>query len=124
MWRTSREESLRAAAQHARAMRSESRLRTALEAALAGLAVMALAWISITVTVGAGRAAAIWPANAVILACLIRRRPGRWPVFVLAGFAGNLAANFLVGDAPAVAVGLSVCNAAEILICALGLRRL
>ncbi|HZZ35829.1 MAG TPA: PAS domain S-box protein, partial [Caulobacteraceae bacterium] len=105
-------------------LRPESRLRTALEATLAGLSVMALAWIAITLTVSEGRAAAIWPANAIVLACLIRRKPGRWPAFALAGLAGNLAANFLVGDPPAVAVGLAVCNTGEILFCALGLRRL
>jgi PAS domain S-box-containing protein len=109
--------------QFAHHLRPGARLRTALEAAAAGVAVFALAYLAIVVTWSAGRAAAIWPANAVILACLVRRKPGRWPAFVLAGFAGNAAANLVVGDAPVIAIGLALCNSAEILLCAFGLRR-
>ena len=63
----------------------------------AGVAVCALAWMSISLTWG-GRAAAIWPANAVILACLLRAPMSRWPAFLISGLLGNMLGDMLSGD--------------------------
>ena len=89
----------------------------------AGVAVCALAWMSISLTWG-GRAAAIWPANAVILACLLRAPMSRWPAFLISGLLGNMLGDMLSGDGLLTAATLSLCNSAEIIGCAVGLRRL
>jgi integral membrane sensor domain MASE1 len=89
-----------------------------------GLATMALAWVSIEVSRGSGHVAAVWPANAIILAALVASRSRTWPAFLLAGLAGDAAANLLVGDTPAIAAGLGLCNGFEILFCGAGLRLL
>ena len=78
---------------------------------------MALAWVSIEVSRGSGHAAAVWPANAIILAALVTSRPRDWPPFLLAGLAGGAAANLLVGDTLPIAAGLGLCNGFEILVC-------
>ena len=90
----------------------------------AGLAVFALAWGSLTLVKHTGRVTPLWPANAIVLVCLLRSRIRRWPVFVLAGFLGNMAADLLASDHPSTAVGLSLANTLEVVIGAYGLRRL
>src|ERR1700722_19469467 len=69
----------------------------------AGLAVFALAWGSLTLVMHTGRVAPIWPANALVLVCLLRSRVRRWPVFILAGFLGNVAADLLASTHPSTA---------------------
>src|ERR1051325_297524 len=54
----------------------------------------------------------------------INRRAVDWPAFLLAGFLGNLAADLMGGDAVVTAIGLSLVNTLEIVLCAAGLRRL
>ena len=105
-----------------RSAEAKSSLRFAAEVVVAGLAMTALAWISIEATRGSGRVAAVWPANATILAALIVHPPRRWPAFLLAGLVGDIVANLLVGDPAAVATGLSLCNGFEILVVGAGLR--
>ena len=56
----------------------ESAGRTAIRVVGVGVAVFALAWLSLSITQSGGRAAAIWPANAVILAALTRSPARRW----------------------------------------------
>jgi PAS domain S-box-containing protein len=105
-------------------MRDASRLTFSAKVVAAGLAMAVLAWVCIEVTRGSGRVAAVWPANAVILAALVTSRPRDWPAFLLACLVGNVAANLLVGDSLAIAAGLSLCNGFEILFCGTGLRLL
>ena len=90
----------------------------------AGLAVFALAWGSLMLVRHTGRVAPIWPANALVLVCLLRSRVRRWPVFILAGFLGNVAADLLASTHPSTAVGMSLSNTLEIVVSASGLRRL
>ena len=96
----------------------------ALQTAGVGLAMFVLAWGALTLIHYTGRVAPVWPANAVVLACLLRADGRRWPGFVLAALVGNLAADLLIGDTPAMAIGLSFANTMEIVIGACGLRRL
>src|SRR5579863_595057 len=90
----------------------------------AALAMGVLAWLSIQATSGPGRIALIWPANAVIMAALLRTPVRHWPWFLVGGALANLGADFLVGDQPAQALALTGCNSFEILLCAAGCRRL
>ena len=99
-------------------------LRTLLKTLAVGLAVCALAWISITATTAHGRVAAIWPANAVVLAALFRAPSRRWAALLASGFVGNFTANLLIGDATLVGLAMSAINTAEILVNALALRAL
>jgi PAS domain S-box-containing protein len=96
----------------------------ALHAIGAGLIVFALAWCSLALIQGPGRVAPLWPANAVLLVCLLRSAVRRWPGLLLAGLAGNLAADLMVGDSLGVASGLSLANTLEVAVGAGGLRRL
>ncbi len=87
-----------------------------------GVAVGALAWLSISLTRDGGRVAAIWPANAVVLACLVRIPARRWPAFLLGGFVGNAIGALLARDGDQMAVRLALCNSLEITGCAVLLR--
>ena len=86
--------------------------------------VLALAYASLVFTRDIGRIAAVWPANAVVVAILLRTAsPSRWR-FLVAGVLGIVGANLLFGDAPVTALQLSACNGLEIGLCAGLLRRL
>ncbi len=97
-------------------------LREIAKALAAGLAAFSLGWLSVQATAGVGSTAAIWPANGVILAALVRRSPGRWPPFLAAGLTACFAASLSAGDSAGVAAGLALCNGFEILACAAVLR--
>ncbi|MBS0410989.1 MAG: response regulator [Proteobacteria bacterium] len=98
--------------------------RTGLAAATAGAAVFALSYFCIAAFLQDGRAAAIWPANAVVVACLLRAAPRAWPAYLAAGFAGNLAADLVLHDGLALGLVLSACNSFEILAVAACTRRI
>ena len=87
-----------------------------------GVVVFALAWISGSLTRADGGVSTIWPANAVVLAALMRLPPRRWPALLLAGFLGATAASVAEGHALSTGVGC-LAHVAEILVCALGIRR-
>ena len=97
-------------------------LRDAAGAVVAGAVVCALAWLSLSLTWNGSRVAAIWPANAVILACLVRIPARRWPVFLAGGLIGNVLGSLLAGNGN-TAVPLALCNSLQILGCGLILRR-
>ena len=84
-------------------------------ALLIGAAAFAvLAFLSLTFAREAGRVASIWPANGAILALvLLRPRGERWWL-IGGGLIGNVAADVLMGDTGAVALGLALANAVEI----------
>ena len=86
--------------------------------------VLALAYASLVFTRDIGRIAAVWPANAVVVAILLRTAsPSRWR-FLVAGVLGIVGANLLFGDPVARAFELSACNGLEIGLCAGLLRRI
>lgn len=81
----------------------------------AGIAILfgLLAWEEISINRDGGRVAAIWLPNAILVAfALAFRRP--LPSLLLPGFAGNLVADILVGDAFPRAVFLAGVNTLEI----------
>ena len=85
-------------------------------ALLAMLAFGALAYLCIELTRGSGRIAVIWIPNAIAVAVLLRWRFRNENTLIAACFAGNLAANLVVGDAPLLAGGLSLANCSEVLL--------
>jgi signal transduction histidine kinase/ActR/RegA family two-component response regulator len=92
-------------------------------AALGFALMLALAWPALELTRGSGRIAALWPANAVILAFTLGRRPTLWPAILAGGWIGNVASSLLVGDGTHTAMALALCNTLETAVCAYGLRR-
>ena len=98
------------------------RSRAAVDVVWAALAVCALAWFALSMS-REGRVAAIWPANAVILARLVRASPRRWPAYLLAGLVGNVCGDMLSGDQALRALVLSFCNSLEVTACAVAVRR-
>jgi len=93
-----------------------------LDVVWAGVVVCGLAWFALSMA-HQGRIAAIWPANAIIVARLLRASPRRWFAYVIAGLTGNVAGDILSGDHLAAALVLSLCNTLEILCCAVAVRR-
>jgi len=89
-----------------------------------GAAVFCLAYVSIWLTREEGRIAAVWPANAVLLAFLTRRAGAPLAAPLIAAFLGNAAADLLSGDALGDALGLTSCNIFEAGFAALALRAL
>lgn len=92
-------------------------------AAATGLAVFALAWFGIELTRASGRVASVWFANAVLLALLLKQPVARWPLLVIFGYGGNIAANLQSGDGIVIAALLSACNSLEVMLAAAITRR-
>jgi PAS domain S-box-containing protein len=90
---------------------------------MVGVAVFGLALISIIFTRDVGRIAAVWPANAIVLAALLRTRSGLWPAILVSGLVGNIVANGSQGDPSLTALVLAGSNTLEILLSAWVLRR-
>jgi PAS domain S-box-containing protein len=91
--------------------------------AIVGVAVYGLALISIAFTRDIGRIAAVWPANAIVLAAMLRSRRGLWPAILASGLAANIAANVTFGDPLSTALVLAGSNSVEVLLSAWVLRR-
>ena len=88
-------------------------------AALVGL----LCWLSLALTRGEGRIAAIWLSNGLVLGVLLSAPTSRWLAVLLAAFAGNLVANLGSGDSLPMALMLALCNSVEIVLAAWPLYR-
>ena len=86
-----------------------------LRAAGVALVYLAGALAAIELTREAGNVAAIWPANAVLLAVLLRSDIRNWPIYTFGCAAANLAANMLYGDTLLVAAGFALVHMIEIL---------
>ncbi|WP_165853556.1 sensor histidine kinase [Aurantiacibacter aquimixticola] len=74
-----------------------------------------LASFGIAFTREAGRIAAVWLPNALLLVALLRAPKTLLPWLLVAAFGANIAANLHAGDVPSVALGLSLANQIEIL---------
>ncbi len=103
---------------------SDIEVRRATPLALAAVfaCVLIACWGCIELTFYTGRIAAIWIANPIALAFLLRHRRGAWPKLLVAACLGNIVAGLLVGDSPFKAASFSAYNAIEILLVALPLR--
>jgi len=88
-----------------------------------GLLVGLGCWAGIELTRLGERVASIWLANGLLAGLLLGWPARRWPAALLAGLAGNVTANALAGDPPALALGLALCNSLEVLLAAALLRR-
>ncbi|HEY0958560.1 MAG TPA: diguanylate cyclase [Novosphingobium sp.] len=91
------------------------------ETVLAGALFFVLAALTIHLTTP-GEIATVWPANAVILAVVMRRMPAAWPSALAAGFLANLLASLVMRGALAEAMLFSTANLAEIIVAAAGIR--
>ncbi len=76
----------------------------------------------IELTRATGRIAAIWIANALVVAALLHHSRRLWPVLLATGIAANFCADIAMGDTIASSLILSAINAVEILCVALPLR--
>ena len=82
-----------------------------------------LAYGGIMLTRDAGRVAAVWLPNAVVVAILLRGSATYWRLYIPAALIANVIANLLAGDALDLALGLSILNAFEIGAIVWGVRR-
>ena len=82
----------------------------------AALVVFVTAFAGIESTRQAGRVAVIWPADAFMLAILLRSPRQTWIPFLLAGYIGNVMADWIAADPFGVALLLSACNSLEIIV--------
>jgi len=87
------------------------------------LSYFAVATATIALTHSRASIAPIWPANAILLALLLRRPPTLWWDILVAGFIGNMAANLTTRDAIALPLLFSALNVVETMIAAAALRR-
>lgn len=97
--------------------------RTFGAAAFLAVAVALLAYGSLLVPQDYGRAAPIWLANALTVVFILRGAPGRWPLWVAAGFLGNFVADLAIGNTILTSTVLAGANVVEVLICGVGLRK-
>jgi len=63
-----------------------------------------------------GRVSAIWVANAILVYFMLKHPPRERLAILSAGLAGNLIGDIVMGDTLAIAVALTSCNAAGVLI--------
>ena len=85
---------------------------------LLAFAIFALAWTGIALTRGNDRIAAVWLANGVALAIILRHPKAHLGALVASAWLANLSANILSGDSWWFASVLSFANAAEIVVAA------
>ncbi|HEY0646806.1 ATP-binding protein, partial [Phenylobacterium sp.] len=97
--------------------------RTVVDAALLAAAVGVLAYASLWAPQDFGQASPIWVANTLTVVAILRSGPGRWPIWLAAGFLGNAMADLAVGNTIATSIALAGANVVEVMICGLGLRR-
>ena len=89
---------------------------TAYYLAMFTLGVFAATWACVALVHHTGRVSALWIANAIVFAAILKRRRDAWPMLTALGMLANLAADLFLGDSLANAAGLSVANAVEVLI--------
>ena len=105
------------------AFRHRPRATWAVGLFLLAILVFAGAALGIELDHQADRVASIWPPNAFLLIPMLAVARRCWSALLLAGLAGNLAADLATGDTPLTATVLSACNALEITLAAELIRR-
>lgn len=89
---------------------------------LTGLVCFALSAAVIKYLSFQGNLASVWPANAVVLAQLLGRRPREWPVFLASGLIAVAAAGFAIRGVVSGPLAFGVSNTLEIALAAWLLR--
>lgn len=88
----------------------------------AGLAYALLAWISSKISASGVHIAVIWPANAMLLAMLLRYPRAQWRGILIGAFIGNYAAALLYGHHVITPIFFGIANLIQAVIAAIGLR--
>lgn len=102
---------------------TESKLRIARSSIALSAAVFITASVSILLTRDNTAIAAVWVANALILATLLRHEKRVWPVLLAAAYVANALANLATGNGWIIAIFASAANVVEILVCGWALTR-
>jgi PAS domain S-box-containing protein len=87
-------------------------------------AVFAVDYLSCAGALVEGHPSALWPPSAVVLVCLLRSRPRYWPMFLISGVAGDYLGQIVSGETRVLSYVMQLCTSGEVLLCAVGLRRL
>ena len=98
---------------------SADRLRVA---ALACVAYGLLAWTSSKISASGVHIAAIWPANALLLAMLLRYPQRQWGGILVGAFIGNYAAALFSGPHTITPIFFGIANLLQAVVAAIGLR--
>ncbi|WP_157038993.1 ATP-binding protein [Caulobacter segnis] len=100
------------------------RLKAMLLVLAFGLAVFALAALSIELPRRPGHNSPVWMPNALIAAALLRTSRDRWPILLAAAGVACWGAAVAFGAAMGLALGLTAANLVECLFCAVALLKL
>ena len=76
----------------------------------------------VLLTAYTGRVAAIWIANAILLASLLKHDQRDWPKMIACALLGYIGADLIVRDLASTALGLAIANVLEVLTVAVPLR--
>ncbi|ATE64319.1 sensor domain-containing diguanylate cyclase [Rhizorhabdus dicambivorans] len=98
--------------------------RDILAALAGGAGYFLLAWGTIRLTSDGHNVAAIWPANALLLAIVLPIPVRRWPIYFAAALAGNILANYIAFGSLVAPILYGANNLSEVLIAGMLLRRL
>ena len=77
----------------------------------------------IELTREAGNVAALWPANAIVIAVLLRTAIAHWFFYLMCFALANVMANLSFGDNLPMALGFVACNGLEIMVAVALVRR-
>jgi signal transduction histidine kinase len=108
------------AASHADVRRSSS--PTTLELCVIAALEFAASWAGMALANETGGAAAIWVANAILLAFVLNYPRRQWATVLATSWIANVAAGVALGHDFGVSVALTACNVIEVLAVALPLR--
>ncbi len=98
-------------------------MKSAQQALLLSVAYFIAAGVGIALTREANSIATLWPANAVLLAMLLRSPRHTWHLPVIGCASANVLVNLIAGDTAQIAIGFMICNMAETLTAGLVLKR-
>jgi signal transduction histidine kinase len=105
-------------------IKSDETMRRVSPLYLVALAAMIFAsdWGCVMLTAHTGRVAAIWFANAILVASLLKHPRRDWPEMIGVALLAYFSANMLAHDRAIIGLGLSLGNITEVLIVAIPLR--